>query len=324
MFQRFPEHDGYEDPQLANFYGQALPLLKRGVPVQTVHMENLAYPETLKDIKILIASYSGMKPMERQAHRFLAEWVRNGGILLYCGRDDDPFQQVTEWWNSGGNRFATASAHLFEELALPKPYVAGEYTVGKGKVHILRNDPKEFVLAENGDHLFVDLLTQAYSGAGDEELRLKNYFSLKRGPYLIVSVLDESVDTSPFIAEGRFIDLFDPEIPVLHKKIVNPNQQALLYDIDAIDNREYPCVLATAARVSDEKRERGHYSFVAKSPAQTTNVMRIFLPEEVISRKVMDSAGEPVDHEFFWDNESKTAFLKFENDPDGITVQLEW
>lgn len=32
MFQRFPTHNGYEDPQLANFYGQALPLLKRGYP----------------------------------------------------------------------------------------------------------------------------------------------------------------------------------------------------------------------------------------------------------------------------------------------------
>ena len=35
MFQRFPTHHGYEDPQLSNFYGQALPLLKRGVPVKS-------------------------------------------------------------------------------------------------------------------------------------------------------------------------------------------------------------------------------------------------------------------------------------------------
>lgn len=323
MFQRFPEHDGYKDPQLSNFYGQTLPLLKRGVPVQIVHMENLPYPETLKDMKILIASYSGMKPMDEEAHYFLTEWVKDGGVLLYCGRDNDPFQQVTEWWNSGENSYATASAHLFEELGLPKPYAADEYAVGKGKVHILRNDPKEFVLVENGDTMFVDLLEKIYYEATNEELCLKNYFSLKRGPYLMFSVLDESVDPLPFIVEGFFIDLFDPEIPVLHKKMVNPGEQAFLYDIGTIDNRQQPRVLAAAARVSDEKTEGCRYSFIAKSPVHTTNVMRIFLPGEAIACKVTNSAGN-VDYDFFWDNESRTAFLRFENDPDGITVQLEW
>ncbi len=324
MFQRFPEHDGYEDPQLANFYGQALPLLKRGVPVQTVHMENLSYPETLKEIEILIASYSGMKPMEEREHQFLAEWVKKGGILLYCGRDSDPFQQVTEWWNSNGKDYPTASAHLFELLSVPKPYAAGQYSVGKGQLHIVRNDPKEFVLTENGDAHFMELLKKLYSKATKKTLQWKNYFSLRRGPYLMVSVLDESVSQSPFVAEGCFIDLFDPEIPVLQKKVLHPGQQALLYDIDKIDNRKQPGVLATAARVSDEKRDGNRYTFTAKSPIQTTNVMRILLPGEASACKVTNKDGEPVDHHFSMDKKSGTVFLNFENDPDGINVQLEW
>ncbi|HWB90314.1 MAG TPA: hypothetical protein VG605_00620, partial [Puia sp.] len=51
MFQRFLTHNGYDDPQFSNFYGQTLPLVKRGIPVQTVHMENLSYPATLDKIK---------------------------------------------------------------------------------------------------------------------------------------------------------------------------------------------------------------------------------------------------------------------------------
>lgn len=39
MFQRFPNHNGYDDPQFSSFYGQTLPLLKRGIPVELVHME---------------------------------------------------------------------------------------------------------------------------------------------------------------------------------------------------------------------------------------------------------------------------------------------
>ena len=54
MFQRTPEPvEGYEDPQLANFHGLALPLLKRGVPVQIMHLENTKYDENWKDAKVV-------------------------------------------------------------------------------------------------------------------------------------------------------------------------------------------------------------------------------------------------------------------------------
>ena len=43
MFQRFPNHNGYDDPQFSSFYGQTLPLLKRGIPVELVHMENTPF-----------------------------------------------------------------------------------------------------------------------------------------------------------------------------------------------------------------------------------------------------------------------------------------
>lgn len=76
MFQRFPVHKGYDDPQLANFYGQALPFLKRGVPVKTLHIENVGYPETWKDTKVLVMTYSNMKPLEPAAHNHIAEWVK--------------------------------------------------------------------------------------------------------------------------------------------------------------------------------------------------------------------------------------------------------
>ena len=102
MFQRFPTHNGYEDPQLANFYGQALPLLKRGVPVKTVHIENLGYKEALADTKVLLMTYANMKPLEPEAHSHIADWVKKGGVLIYSGTDNDPFQNVREWWNTNG------------------------------------------------------------------------------------------------------------------------------------------------------------------------------------------------------------------------------
>ena len=80
MFQRFPVHKSYTDSLFSNFYGQTMPLIKRGIPVETVHIENLKYEESLKEIKVLVMSYANMKPLEEESHSYLADWVKNGGI----------------------------------------------------------------------------------------------------------------------------------------------------------------------------------------------------------------------------------------------------
>jgi hypothetical protein len=35
-----------------------------------------------------------MKPLDEKAHQYIADWVKNGGVLLYCSSDTDPFQNV--------------------------------------------------------------------------------------------------------------------------------------------------------------------------------------------------------------------------------------
>jgi hypothetical protein len=323
MFQRFPVHNGYEDPQLSNFYGQVLPLLKRGIPVKTVHIENVSFSKTLSDIKILVMSYSNLKPMDSSAHEHIAEWVKKGGALLYCGRDDDPFQRVQEWWNTGAKEFKSPANHLFKKLDLKAPFNAGEYTCGKGKVYIIRNDPKEFVLNENNDGEFVKAISKLYE-TSHGKLVLKNHFTLTRGPYELIAVFDENSNQSPFTIKGKFIDLFDPEIPILLEKQVKPGEQAFLYNIDNVKNPGTPQVLATAARVYEEKVIKNAYSFVAKSPLNTTNVMRILLPEKAKNIEVTDAGGNVVQAKTSWDESSKTCFLSFENNPDGIHVKLGW
>ncbi|MCW5912084.1 MAG: hypothetical protein KIT62_13505 [Cyclobacteriaceae bacterium] len=323
MFQRFPTHNGYEDPQLANFYGQALPLLKRGVPVKTIHIENVSFPQTWKDVKILVMSYSNMKPMEEASHGYMAEWVKNGGTLVYAGRDDDPFQTVQEWWNTNGNSFNAPSEHLFKQLGLKVPFSAGEYTYGKGKVVIVRNDPKEFVLTENNDIEFVSTIRKLYESKSGK-LEFKNHFALTRGPYEIISVVDENADQAPYTIKGRLIDLFDPEIPVLAEKQVKPGEQAFLFNIGKVKNPKTPQVLAAASRVYDEKVTKSSYSFVAKSPLNTNNVMRVLLPGKALKIEVTDAAGHVVEAKTSWDETSKTHFLGFENNPDGVHVKLSW
>jgi len=326
MFQRFPTHNGYEDPQLSNFYGQALPLLKRGIPVKTVHIENAAYAETWKDVSLLIMSYSNMKPLDPAAHKHIADWVKNGGVLVYCGRDNDPFQTVQEWWNTKNNSFKAPSEHLFLELGIPNPVADRVYTIGKGKVCVIRKDPKELVLTPNEDQAFVDKIKTLYeNNTGKGKLEFKNYFYLNRGPFEIISVMDENVSNKPYVIKGKFIDLFDPKIPVLDEKQVLPNEQAFLFNINKVQNPLKPQVLAAAARIYDEVSGKNKYSFIAKSPVNTTNVMRVLLPSAPKKVTITDSKGNALaGTQNSWDKSSRTCFLSFENYPDGVRVAFSW
>lgn len=327
MFQRSPRKiEGYDDPQLSNFYGEALPLLKRGVPVGIVHIENTAYPDTWKDTRVLLMSYSNMKPLESIAHERIAQWVKNGGVVVYSGRDDDPFQRVQEWWNQGSNTFRAPSEHLFQLMGMPADAAGGRYAVGKGAVYVLRHDPKEYVLRKDSDKLLIETVTKAYEkDARAGRLNFKNSFYLERGAYDLVAVVDEkATGDSPYIIKGTLIDLFDPTLPVMKEKTVEPGNQAFLLNIDRVKDKKKPQVLATAARVYDEKATGKDYTFTVKSPINTTNVMRVLLPKAPKKVTVVNAKGNNVEATTTWDKKSSTLFMQFENQPKGRKVHIEF
>ena len=317
MFQRTPEPmEGYDDPQLADFHGLAFPLLKRGVPVKTMHLENTGYAENWKDAKVLLMTYANMKPMTPDGHKDIAQWVRNGGRLVYCGRDDDAFQQVPEWWNQNGQDYAVPSDELFTQLGLSRGLPAGSYSVGKGHVYVLRQDPKELVMQEGGDKEFLKLVQKAYPGT----LELSNTLTLNRGAYELAAVMDESVNNKPYVRKGLFIDLFDPALPVVKKKTVLPGQQAFLLNLDKVKTKKItPCVLAASARVTHEEITEHSYSFVAKSPVNTTGILRVMLPSRPTESRISQNVRR-----WEWDSLSHTLVLEFENQPEGVKVELKF
>lgn len=325
MFQRFPVHESYEDPQLSDLYGMLMPLLKRGIPVQTVHMENLGFGNTLKNVKVLVMSYSNMKPQTEKVNDELAAWVEQGGVLIYYGRDNDPFQKVKEWWNTNGKKYASPSAHLFEKMNINTSENKAMYVFGKGKVFVERKDPKELVMESKGDSSYMRILSRAYEKeARAGKLQTKNYFYLERGPYDIASVMEESVNDQPLRIKGPVIDMFDPLLPVLKEKIIMPGQQSLLYDLQRIKEKNIPQVLCSASRISNEKRQKNSFSFISKSPSNTQNVMRILLPANPSSIAVKDIEGNSLESTYDWDELSHTCLLQYKNLSEGIKVNIKW
>jgi hypothetical protein len=147
---------------------------------------------------------------------------------------------------------------------------------------------------------------------------------LERGPFVIAAVVDESSSTAPLTLNGTFIDLFSSELPVMKQKVIKPGTQGYLFDIDKIRNRQKPQVLATAARVSDEVIANGQFTFVAKSPAKTSNVMRIMLPAKPRNITAQISSHALTLTKRDWDESSQTLLLGFENYSEGVEVKITW
>jgi hypothetical protein len=314
-----------EDPQLSGFYGQVLPLLMRGVPVATMHLENTGYAKAWEDVRLLVLSYTNMKPMSPEYHVNIADWVEDGGVLVYCSRDDDDFQTVREWWNTDGNQYARPADHLFELMDMPAAAGEGEYRFGKGTVCVIRKNPKEFVMEKDNDGDYVATVSRLYENNTDGgKLEFKNSFYIERGVFDLVAVMEEGVDGRPFVKEGLFIDLFDSRLPVITRKEVLPGEQAYLYNLQRVADRNRPQVLATAARVYGEEAGKKSYSFVVKSPVNTTNNMRVLLPAAPAVVKVSAPDGAAIAWSQEWDDASRTFFMSFENDPDGVRVELKW
>ncbi len=291
-----------------------MPLIKQGIPLGIIHLENVGYEATWRDQRVLLMTYHNMKPLDPEAHRHIADWVGQGGSLIYCGRDDDPFQNVLEWWNTSRNHYTAPSQHLFALMGMDGQVAEGHYTFGKGHVYVLRHDPQEFVLTAGADSLLLQTLEAAYG-----PYEQKNSFVLHRGPYLIASVVDESpVSSEPLVLKGRFIDLFDPSLPVISEKVVQPGEQAFLFDLDKMADKTRPQVLASASRQYDEEVTSNSFSFVSKSPNDTDNVMRILLPQapKLVQVSITSQSN--------WDEESQTLLLGFVNAPEGVRVRIEW
>jgi hypothetical protein len=257
MFQR--EQPTPSDPNMAHFHGLALPSLKRGQPVTPVQLENVTLPGFLDDQRVLLLSYRGQKPLSADVHTHLAEWVRKGGSLIVVDDDRDPYNRVREWWNDGGKNDGIPRRHLFETLGVKDDDFAKDrqdasmLAIGKGALYWLREDPARFALSTRAESRLAGVIKSAAEHAG-LTWKETNYLALRRGPYVIGAGLDESIEGEARKLEGRFVNLFDPELRVQRSFELNAGSRLFLLDLDAAKSPTRR-LLAAACKTLPIKRD---------------------------------------------------------------------
>jgi hypothetical protein len=305
MFQR-GEPDA-SDPHLGNFYGLAMPLVKRGIPVMPVQLESITLAHYLENVRLLLLSYDGQKPLSPDVHGAMAKWVKAGGTLIIFDADADPFLKVREWWNTNGRSYTTPREHLFEELGLPKTLQPGELRrVKKGSVLWIRERPVNFTRSSDGA---TKLLTAAKLGAKAAGLpwRESNYLRLQRGPYIIASGLDESVAREVHVIRGKLLNLFDPELRVQKQVKVAPGSRYLLLDLES-KSLASQGVLAAACKVT--KSDRSAKSWLVEGVDETPACVLLRVNKRPLSVTLDGKATSSLDYS----PENKLLWIRFENE----------
>jgi hypothetical protein len=304
---------GFGDVSLANFTAQAL--LRAGMPVELVPLERGYLIEYLAPYRILFLNYQDQFPTSPVFHDVLAQWVRRGGVLIF---HPGPPRTGDFWWQH--QQFSSPAAHLFGALKLKPDPQSGLYKYGQGTV-IVRVDPLR-ATAENVPQIR-ELARQAVLAINQEfyEFHEQNYLYLKRGPLVIAAVLENAVSELLLEIPGSFIDCGTAELAFTDKRILQPGDVAILYNLKKVE-RLTGKVLLSASGIRAEKDEASGFSFVSRGPIGTrcqTLVKLVALPHTV---QLSTSGGRSVPYEMQWTPSEKLLRLIYENQGEAVNVQL--
>lgn len=300
-----------------HFFGMAMPLLKGGIPLRPVQLENLdRYADYLNEYDTLILSYEFMKPRKPEYNEILADWVRKGGKLIYVGDGSDPYHQAQDWWNVDGRTYSDPAEHLFECLGVS--VTEGVHCVRSGSIAYYPVSPGRITLtgeaAEKWQNFVRDVAAPGFVWT--------NRFDMQRGPYRIACVMEEGMTGENLELNGNFVDLLHNDYPLVDRKVLRPGENALLFDMDAV--RDEPVrIIGTSARIfSLEETERG-YTVTCKAAARVNVTMRLKLAKAVSAATAVDETGMQLKVDTIWDEESGTVLLSFPSTNAMTTIHLQ-
>ena len=314
MFQRGEPTPS--DPYLGSFYGLAMPLLKRGLPIEPVQIESATTAGFLDRYKVLLLTYEGQKPPTPQFHTALAAWVQGGGALVVIDNDKDPYHAVREWWNTPPLKFRTPRHHLFQALGIAED-TSGLSHCGKGVIDYAPLSPAALTYERTGATQ-VRTLTRQAAEAVKVEWKESAALVLRRGPYLIAAGLDEAMPDQPPVAiRGRFIPLFDPALAVVNEVNLTPGDRAMLLDVDAVTT-DREGVIAAACGIREESVTPDAISFRAFGVAGSDAVVCIASrhpPKRI-------TVGEQLLPQAAWHYDAGLLRIQFQNSPNSLTVNI--
>ena len=313
--------DFIQSDAFPQFYGMSLPLLKYGLPVRPVQLDNVRrFAGYLDTLKVLILSYEYIKPEAPDINTAVLSWVMNGGTLLYIGDGSDPFHRIDSWWRKSG--YENPARHLFRLAGMEEKPEDGVYPAGNGKIVVWNMVPAKICLSRELAQEYRYKVKDALESLG-LSWEFRNDLTLHRGPYIISAVMDESVTDEKKVWEGLFADLGENDYPVITHKEIGPDETALLFDFDTIREETFR-VIGTSARVLDAQTDDGGFQLKLKTADKIRAYTRVRLPQKAAAALAVDEQGQHVPMEVNWDDASRTLLLCYDSHSEEVTVTGRW
>ena len=203
--------------------------------------------------------------------------------------------------------------HLLELLGLPREPEDGAFPAGLGRVIVWNRKPAAICLRKADAGQWRTLVKNALREGG-VDWTYSNHITLRRGPYIVCHVMEESVHETPKVFVGRFVDLLADGYPVISQKTVLPGDGALLYDLDRLEKGRFS-VIATAARIVSAEIGDSSLCLRAQAADQVLVFIRLRLP-------FVPAACRTSEADLFWqyDAASQTMLVSFRSGGKEITL----
>ena len=142
-----------------SFYGITVPLIEKGIPFNVLPLENITSQSDLANTDLLILSYAFMKPERAAYHDVIAQWVQNGGTLLFLGGYDS-YNNMNMWWNDAG--YSSPQLDLWAKMGI----VATEERIAGNNVALSPATATSLPSLSNINATSNYMVTQTTFGAG--------------------------------------------------------------------------------------------------------------------------------------------------------------
>ena|GEM_PF-2903506 len=200
--------------------------------------------------------------------------------------------------------------------------VAFQKDYGSGKFIYLGIDPYYFGASSSGSAKMVQIMQNIASQFKSVSVSSQSAIDYTRGPYRGIHSLN-----GPKTVTGKYIDLFDPNIPVVTTKKVLPGESALLYDVSGITVTTTPKVLyAQGQAPAISETSNATNVIVGKGSSNTLGTIRILSKPGIVPTlaTAVDHNGRSMLYSQEWDDVTQSLLIKYWNDPQGVTVNVSW
>jgi len=345
-WQRGAPHAGNYDC----FWGLTLPLVYKGIPIQVAQLERVVEKDYLKPYKVILLSYDIMKPMKPEYNQAIADWVKQGGVLVFFG-GEDAYNALPEWWTKKGlyspqidlyfrlahddaHPTAKASIGLFRSLDESSPLFARDPgTPANYPMTVCPSTGKhsEALIGERrvgvGMLIHVGVSPSYFASSVGGGLKLRdiiryacaragiNYkeqprLGIRRGNYVAMRTFGASKTL-----KGSYVNILDPKLAVIADPVIAADKCALYRDVTK-DLTGSPKLLFSSSKVRGKVESAQSTKLTLSGPLKTKGVARIYT-----GGKSVDSI-EPADVKV--EQSGDTLLLTYDNKPESVSITITY